>query len=70
MGLILITGEGELVTCSTENNSEAFYAVLGGLGQFGVITRARIILGAAPSRARYIIISYAFSFFVHIFFYV
>ncbi|RDX71268.1 Cytokinin dehydrogenase 3, partial [Mucuna pruriens] len=39
------------MTCSPEKNSEAFYAVLGGLGQFGVITRARIPLGPAATRA-------------------
>ncbi|KAJ1439862.1 FAD-linked oxidase-like, C-terminal [Sesbania bispinosa] len=32
----IVTGKGDLVTCSAEKNSEAFYAVLGGLGQFGV----------------------------------
>lgn len=44
------TGEGNLVTCSAEKNSELFYAVLGGLGQFGIITRARIALAPAPKR--------------------
>nr|KYP65760.1 Cytokinin dehydrogenase 3 [Cajanus cajan] len=51
--LDVVTGKGDLVTCSTEKNSEIFYAVLGGLGQFGVITRARIPLGPAPTRAIY-----------------
>ncbi|KAG4949379.1 hypothetical protein JHK84_042836 [Glycine max] len=49
--LDVVTGKGDLVTCSKEKNSEAFYATLGGLGQFGVITRARILLGPAPTRA-------------------
>ncbi|KAG4932348.1 hypothetical protein JHK87_046350 [Glycine soja] len=49
--LDVVTGKGDLVTCSAENNSELFYAVLGGLGQFGIITRARIALGPAPTRA-------------------
>ncbi|KAK7411933.1 hypothetical protein VNO78_03377 [Psophocarpus tetragonolobus] len=48
----VVTGKGDLVTCSKEKNSEAFYAVLGGLGQFGVITRARIALGPAPTRVK------------------
>ena len=48
------------MTCSPEKNSEVFYAVLGGLGHFGVITRARIPLGAAPTRAS-IIISFSFT---------
>ncbi|EEF48802.1 cytokinin dehydrogenase 3 [Ricinus communis] len=47
----VITGKGEFVTCSANNNSELFYAVLGGLGQFGIITRARISLGPAFKRA-------------------
>ncbi|KAI4344521.1 hypothetical protein L6164_011738 [Bauhinia variegata] len=49
--LDVITGKGDLVTCSAGNNSELFNAVLGGLGQFGIITRARIALGPAPTRA-------------------
>lgn len=44
------SGKGELVTCSASENSELFYAVLGGLGQFGIITRARIALEPAPKR--------------------
>ena len=36
------------MTCSEKQNSELFYSVLGGLGQFGIITRARIALGPAP----------------------
>ncbi|OIV99755.1 hypothetical protein TanjilG_26093 [Lupinus angustifolius] len=50
--LDVVTGKGDLVTCSKEKNSDLFYAVLGGLGQFGIITRARIALGPAPTRAR------------------
>jgi len=50
------------VTCSSENNSELFYAVLGGLGQFGIITRARIALGPAPTRA-----SISYSFYLYLF---
>lgn len=45
-----VTGKGELLTCSEEQNSELFHAVLGGLGQFGIITRARIGLEPAPQR--------------------
>jgi FAD/FMN-containing dehydrogenase len=47
------TGKGDFVTCSTEENSELYYAVLGGLGQFGIITRARIALQPAPKRVRF-----------------
>ncbi|XP_056692398.1 cytokinin dehydrogenase 3 isoform X2 [Spinacia oleracea] len=48
--LDVVTGKGELFTCSKKKNSELFDAVLGGLGQFGIITRARIKLEAAPKR--------------------
>ena len=40
------------MTCSQQTNSELFHAVLGGLGQFGIITRARIALAPAPKRVR------------------
>ncbi|KAF8393543.1 hypothetical protein HHK36_021787 [Tetracentron sinense] len=50
----VITGRGELVTCSKHLNSELFYAVLGGLGQFGIIMRARIALEPAPNRVRWV----------------
>lgn len=46
------SGKGELITCSHHMNSELFFAVLGGLGQFGIITRARIMLDKAPTRVR------------------
>ncbi|CAL0304778.1 unnamed protein product [Lupinus luteus] len=49
--LDVVTGKGDLIKCSPVKNSELFYAVLGGLGQFGVITRARIPLGPAPTTA-------------------
>nr|GMD98465.1 cytokinin dehydrogenase 5 [Ipomoea batatas] len=57
--LDVVTGKGESVTCSEEQNSELFHAVLGGLGQFGVITRARITLEHAPQRARWIRVLYS-----------
>ncbi|KAE9604701.1 putative cytokinin dehydrogenase [Lupinus albus] len=44
-----MSGKGDLVKCSPVKNSELFYSVLGGLGQFGVITRARIPLAPAPT---------------------
>ncbi|KAL9314664.1 hypothetical protein ACSQ67_020116 [Phaseolus vulgaris] len=33
--LDVVTGKGDLVSCSREKESELFYGVLGGLGQFG-----------------------------------
>lgn len=45
-------GKGEIVYCSEEENDDLFHGVLGGLGQFGIITRARISLEAAPARVK------------------
>ncbi|MED6224812.1 Cytokinin dehydrogenase [Stylosanthes scabra] len=56
--LDVITGKGDHVTCSAKKNSKLFYAVLGGLGQFGIITRARIALGPAPKRVRWLRLLY------------
>lgn len=52
--LEVVTGKGEVVTCSEEQNSDLFHAVLGGLGQFGIITRARIALEPAPKMVKWI----------------
>ncbi|CAL9194590.1 unnamed protein product [Musa hybrid cultivar] len=57
--LDVVTGKGELITCSEEQNSELFHGVLGGLGQFGIITRARIALETAPHRVRWIRVLYS-----------
>lgn len=52
--LDVVTGNGDLVTCSPTKNSEFFNAVLSGLGQFGIITRARIILQEAPKMVKWV----------------
>ncbi|KAL6212869.1 hypothetical protein ACLB2K_018084 [Fragaria x ananassa] len=57
--LDVVTGKGELLTCSEKRNAELFHAVLGGLGQFGIITRARIALEPAPTRVRWIRVLYS-----------
>ncbi|KAG0488494.1 hypothetical protein HPP92_007305 [Vanilla planifolia] len=44
----------EIVTCSLTRNAELFYAILGGLGQFGIITKARILLQDAPKKVKWI----------------
>ncbi|TVU07950.1 hypothetical protein EJB05_41328, partial [Eragrostis curvula] len=49
---------GGTVTCSPAKNSDLFFAALGGLGQFGVITRARIALEPAPKRVRWVRLAY------------
>ncbi|KAK9164252.1 hypothetical protein Syun_005154 [Stephania yunnanensis] len=60
--LDVVTGtlrKGELMTCSEEKNSELFHGVLGGLGQFGIITRARIALETAPQRVKWVRVLYS-----------
>ena len=45
-------GKGDVVNCSKEENGDLFHSVLGGLGQFGIITRARISLEPAPAMVK------------------
>ncbi|KAJ4974786.1 hypothetical protein NE237_007960 [Protea cynaroides] len=52
--LDVVTGTGEIVTCSPTESSELFYGVLGGLGQFGIITNARILLQDAPRKVKWV----------------
>lgn len=40
------------MNCSEKQNSDLFHGVLGGLGQFGIITRARIALEPAPDMVK------------------
>ncbi|KAH9576695.1 hypothetical protein CY35_01G177100 [Sphagnum magellanicum] len=51
--LEVVTGKGEIVTCSPSKQPVLFFAVLGGLGQFGIITKARILLVPAPQKVVY-----------------
>ena len=44
----VVTGKAETLVCSETQNPEIFFAILGGLGQFGIITRARVLLQPAP----------------------
>ncbi|WOK99070.1 cytokinin dehydrogenase 4-like [Canna indica] len=55
----IVTGKGEVVNCSTEVHADLFYAVLGGLGQFGIITRARIDLEPAPKMVKWMRVLYS-----------
>ncbi|XP_062204915.1 cytokinin dehydrogenase 3 [Phragmites australis] len=52
--LEVVTGRGEIVTCSPSKDADLFNAVLGGLGQFGIITRARILLQLAPQKVKWV----------------
>ncbi|XP_050379811.1 cytokinin dehydrogenase 2-like [Argentina anserina] len=56
--LDVVTGKGDLITCSSDQTPELFYSALGGLGQVGIITRARIALQSAPKRAIWIRLFY------------
>lgn len=50
--LEVVTGTGELVVCSSRRNPRLFDLVRGGLGQFGIIVRARVRLRDVPPRVR------------------
>jgi len=47
-----VTGAGDVVTCSPASNTEVFDALRSGLGQFGIITRARVALRRCLPKAR------------------
>jgi cytokinin dehydrogenase len=49
--LQVVTGEGELVTCSPRRHPVLFDAVLAGAGQCAIIVRAKVRLGAAATHA-------------------
>ncbi|KAL2923478.1 Cytokinin dehydrogenase 1 [Bienertia sinuspersici] len=57
--LEVVTGKGEVVNCSEKQNADLFYGVLGGLGQFGIITKARISLEPAPKMVKWIRVLYS-----------
>jgi len=50
--LEVVTGDGRLRRCSPTAEPELFDAVLGGLGQFGIITEATVALVPAPTAVR------------------
>ncbi|MGI8310674.1 FAD-binding protein [Saccharopolyspora hattusasensis] len=56
--LEVVTGAGEIVTCSATHNAELFDAVLAGLGQCGIVTRVKLDLMPRPRRVRSWIIPY------------
>ncbi|XP_039028267.1 cytokinin dehydrogenase 7-like [Hibiscus syriacus] len=57
--LEVVTGKGEVTVCSETQNSELFFGALGGLGQFSIITRARVKLQPAPDMVRWIRLVYS-----------
>jgi cytokinin dehydrogenase len=56
--LDVVTGNGELLTCSMARRRDLFEAVLAGLGQCGIITRAVVDLVPAKARSRVYTIDY------------
>ena len=50
--LEIVTGQGNLVTCSKEENRDLFDCARGGLGQCGIITSVTIPLVKAPTTIR------------------
>jgi FAD/FMN-containing dehydrogenase len=56
--LDVVTGAGEVVTCSATRHADLFAAVLSGLGQVGVVTRATLRLVPAPASVRQYLLTY------------
>jgi FAD/FMN-containing dehydrogenase len=56
--LEIVTGDGQIVTCSDTRNSDLFNAMLGGLGQCGIITKVVMRLMAAPTHVLFIKMDY------------
>jgi FAD/FMN-containing dehydrogenase len=51
--LEMVTGTGDQVVCSPSRNADLFHAVLSGLGQCAIITRATVRLLPAPATVRH-----------------
>src|SRR5262249_57506916 len=54
----VVTGDGQILTCSDERNSDLFNALLGGLGQCGIITKVVMRLVDAPTTVLFIKMDY------------
>jgi len=52
LGLEVVTGDGRMLSCTRRENAELFHAVLGGVGQCGLITQATLELRPAPREMR------------------
>ena len=57
--LQVVTGRGEIVTCSDDHNGDLFNAALAGMGQCGIIVKAIVPLVPAPTHVRFFVLSYA-----------
>ena len=58
LALEVVSGAGELRTCSPSEHPELFSAVLGGVGQYGVIVEATLALTPVAPMARYHLLGY------------
>ena len=56
--LDVVTGRGELVTCSAQRHCGLFEAALGGLGRCAIIVRARLSLCPRPTRLRRVSVTF------------
>jgi FAD/FMN-containing dehydrogenase len=56
--LEVVTGRGEVVVCSADRHADLFRAALGGLGQCGIIVRARLDLVPAQAEMRSYVLTY------------
>lgn len=57
--LEVVTGAGDVVRCSESRHRDLFEAVLAGVGQYGIITRATVGLVPAKEKVRGHAVSYA-----------
>ncbi len=58
LGLEAIAGNGQQIVCSSTQKTELFNSLLGGLGQFGIVTQVTFPLIPAPTNARAYHLSY------------
>src|SRR5262249_6570420 len=56
--LQVVTGHGQLVTCSDEHNRDLFNAVLAGMGQCSIIVKVVMALIPAPTHVLFFVLNY------------
>ena len=58
LGLQVISGEGNVINCSAEQQRDLFEAALAGQGQCAIVTRATLRLEGAPAMVREYVLPY------------
>lgn len=58
LALQVVTGAGDIITCSAGEHRDLFDAALAGQGQCGIVTRATLRLERAPAKAREYLLHY------------